>query len=227
MGPCSSTFETRTCSVIWHISARLLRAVLQQSELRPKDTSVENSVFGSLGRGNWTSTLEGIVEGLAWAPNRGRCAPPEYTRDHGKSRITLDDPIHPGADIRCRSSTDLSCFPDASFDLVITDPPFGDNIYYSDLANFFYAWLRLPLRSKYPDLFDRKLADNSGVENASKTPSTQEAVKPRWLPEEEGNERYRSLLTACWIEAHRVLKDGGLLAFTFHHSEDAQWAIVL
>ncbi len=35
------------------------------------------------------------------------------------------------------------------------------------------------------------------------------------------------MLTACWIEAHRVLKDGGLLAFTFHHSEDEQWAIVL
>ena len=127
----------------------------------------------------------------------------------------------------CHSSTDLSCFQESTFDLVITDPPFGDNIYYSDLANFFYAWLRLPLRSKYPDLFDRKLADNSGVENASKTPSTQEAVKPRWLSEEAGNERYRSLLTACWIEAHRVLKDGGLLAFTFHHSEDEQWAIVL
>ena len=27
-------------------------------------------------------------------------------------------------------------------------------------------------------------------------------------------------LTACWTEACRVLKDGGLLAFTFHHSED-------
>ena len=37
----------------------------------------------------------------------------------------------------------------------------------------------------------------------------------------------KSALTACWAEACRVLKDGGLLAFTFHHSEDAQWAIVL
>ena len=29
----------------------------------------------------------------------------------------------------------------STFDLVITDPPFGDNIFYSDLSNFFYAWL--------------------------------------------------------------------------------------
>jgi len=200
---------------------------LSNSNYAPKNLPTENSVFGSLGRGNWTSTLEGILEGLAWANEPWEGAPAELREAIGNARITLDDKILTGADIQCRSSTDLSCFQDASFDLVITDPPFGDNIYYSDLANFFYAWLRLPLRSKYPELFDRKLADNSGVENASKTPSTQEAVKPRWLSEEEGNERYRSLLTACWIEAHRVLKDGGLLAFTFHHSEDEQWAIVL
>ncbi|MGD9713927.1 MAG: DUF1156 domain-containing protein, partial [Thermomicrobiales bacterium] len=34
-------------------------------------------------------------------------------------------------------------------------------------------------------------------------------------------------LTACWKEAHRILKPGGLLAFTFHHSEDEPWVAVL
>ena len=103
-----------------------------------------------------------------------------------------------------------------SFDLVITDPPFGDNIFYSDLANFFHAWLRLPLRHEYPDLFEPE-----------KTPNAQEALAPRLLSEEEANDYYRVRLTACWAEACRVLKDGGLMAFTFHHSEDSQWAVVL
>ena len=200
---------------------------LSNSNYAPKNLPTENCVFGSLGRGNWTSTCEGIMEGLQWGIEPWDGAPAEFRESSGNSKVTLEDGILPGASIQCRSSTDLSVFEDASFDLVITDPPFGDNIYYSDLANFFYAWLRLPLKSKYPDLFDRRLADNKGVENATKTPSTQEAVKPRWLSEEQGNELYRSLLTACWIEAHRVLKDGGLLAFTFHHSEDEQWAIVI
>jgi hypothetical protein len=35
------------------------------------------------------------------------------------------------------------------------------------------------------------------------------------------------LLTACFREAHRILKPGGLLAFTFHHSEDEAWVSVL
>lgn len=35
---------------------------------------------------------------------------------------------------------------------VCTDPPYYDNIGYSDLADYFYVWLRQTLRSVYPDL---------------------------------------------------------------------------
>ena len=38
---------------------------------------------------------------------------------------------------------------------------------------------------------------------------------------------YQRLLTQCWREAHRILKPGGILAFTFHHSEDEPWVAVL
>ena len=118
--------------------------------------------------------------------------------------------------ILCKSSSDLPEYQSKSRDLVITDPPFGDNIFYSDLSNFFYAWLRLPLRHQYPELF-----------SPTRTPYAQEALAPRQLSEDEANEYYKIRLTACWLEACRVLKDGGILAFTFHHSEDSQWAIVL
>lgn len=36
--------------------------------------------------------------------------------------------------------------------LISTDPPYYDNIGYSDLSDFFYVWLRRCLRSIYPDL---------------------------------------------------------------------------
>lgn len=36
--------------------------------------------------------------------------------------------------------------------LISTDPPYYDNIGYSDLSDFFYVWLRRSLRSIYPDL---------------------------------------------------------------------------
>jgi putative DNA methylase len=37
--------------------------------------------------------------------------------------------------------------------LVSTDPPYYDNIAYADLSDFFYVWLRLSLKSVFPDLF--------------------------------------------------------------------------
>jgi len=37
--------------------------------------------------------------------------------------------------------------------VVSTDPPYYDNIYYADLSDFFYSWLRRSLRSVHPDLF--------------------------------------------------------------------------
>jgi putative DNA methylase len=37
--------------------------------------------------------------------------------------------------------------------LVSTDPPYYDNIFYADLSDFFYIWLRRSLRSVFPNLF--------------------------------------------------------------------------
>ena len=48
---------------------------------------------------------------------------------------------------------------------VSTDPPYYDNIGYSDLSDFFYIWIRRALRGLYPDLLSTLL-----------TPKTQELV---------------------------------------------------
>lgn len=37
--------------------------------------------------------------------------------------------------------------------VIVTDPPYYDNISYADLSNFFYVWLRPALRDTYPQLF--------------------------------------------------------------------------
>lgn len=41
--------------------------------------------------------------------------------------------------------------------LISTDPPYYDNIGYSDLSDFFYVWLRRTLRKIHPDLFGAML----------------------------------------------------------------------
>jgi putative DNA methylase len=41
--------------------------------------------------------------------------------------------------------------------VVATDPPYYDNVPYADLSDFFYVWLRNPLRNLLPDLFSTVL----------------------------------------------------------------------
>ena len=37
------------------------------------------------------------------------------------------------------------------YDLVITDPPFSDNLFYADLADFFYVWMRIGINHLYKE----------------------------------------------------------------------------
>jgi Adenine-specific DNA methylase containing a Zn-ribbon len=41
--------------------------------------------------------------------------------------------------------------------LIVTDPPYYDNVPYADLSDFFYVWLRHTVGSVYPDLFGTML----------------------------------------------------------------------
>lgn len=42
--------------------------------------------------------------------------------------------------------------------VIVTDPPYYDNVSYAELSDFFYVWLRPLLREIYPDLFSGILA---------------------------------------------------------------------
>ena len=209
----------------WNAGADKMEPHYSRNSFHPKLTAIENSVFGALGRGNWTSCFEGALEAAEWQKHPWELVSLEQlARTHsdlakacsGKSEKAMPlDPVAGGAVLQA-SSTELGCYQAGSFDLVITDPPFGDLVQYSELADFFYVWLRLPLKDLYPDIF-----------SADYTPKTLEAVANRFREPEDPNGFYQRLLTACWKEAHRILKPGGMVAFTFHHSEDAPWVSVL
>lgn len=211
---------------IWDKDYDKLVPSLSNNNFHPKSTYVENCVFPALGRGNWAASAEGIVEGRQWAQQPWdlisksllmRLDPELGEEISGKSaRVRPGDAMGPARALRA-SSHDLSAhLPDDSQDLVITDPPFGGLLHYSELSDFFYVWLRLVLKVRYPQDF-----------GAEYTPKTMEAVANRAREPEDPDGFYQRLLTQCWREAHRVLKAGGILAFTFHHSEDDPWVAVL
>jgi putative DNA methylase len=211
---------------IWDRDYDKLVPHMSNNNYHPKATLVENSVFPDLGRGNWQSCVAGIQEGIAWCRNPWDSLPKTElerldvglsAQVSGKSvKVSPGDPVLAKYEIDCRSSSDLRSLADESHDLVVTDPPFGGLLHYSELADFFYVWLRLPLKNRYPDLFTPEY-----------TPKALEAVANRARHPEDPDAFYQKILTECWREARRILKPGGILSFTFHHSEDEPWVAVL
>jgi len=211
---------------IWDKDYDKLVPHMSNNNYHPKSTMVENSVFSTLGRGNWESCVANVQEGLEWCGSPWESVSKSEVERidlilakviSGKSaKVTPGDLVRDGQVIDSRSSSDLRSLPDHSFDLVITDPPFGGLLHYSELADFFYVWLRLVLIDKYPDLF-----------TAEYTPKALEAVANRARHPDDADAFYQKILTECWGEAGRILKPSGILAFTFHHSEDEPWVAVL
>lgn len=110
-----------------------------------------------------------------------------------------------GIYISCESSHDTG-LPDSSVDLVVTDPPFFDNVHYSELADFFFAWQIL-----YPHGFFR-----SG-ETTRNEREVQDADSGAF------SFKLKNVLSEC----HRILKDCGTLVFTYHHSRAEGWEALI
>jgi adenine-specific DNA methylase len=101
-------------------------------------------------------------------------------------------------------ATDL---PDSSVDAVITDPPFFDNVHYSQLADFFYVW-------------QRHILGGNGTHYRDTTRCANE------VQHSEGA-AFTERLGRVWRECHRVLKADGLLVFSYHHSRNEGWRCVV
>lgn len=225
LGAFQNFLRNQNSLAFWHMTYDKLAPAMSNSNFHPKNNVVEVGVFPPMGYGPWSSTVEVLFNGGEWAQNPWEAVSAEYLKRDASSVATeisgKSEKVYPsdrllGAETYCGSSTDLTYAPTASVDLVITDPPFGGLLHYSELSDFFYVWLRLVLKDKYPEYF-----------RADYTPKSLEAVANRAREPEDPDGFYQRLLTQCWREAHRALKPGGLLAFTFHHSEDAPWVSVL
>lgn len=97
--------------------------------------------------------------------------------------------------------------PDDSVDAVITDPPYFDYVHYSELSDFFYAWLSPVLHNRYSWFAKLNSSDKGEVQHKD----------PRFFARQ---------LASVFKESCRVLKDDGVLAFSFHHSKSEGWAAI-
>ena len=112
----------------------------------------------------------------------------------------------------CGSSNNIPV-PTDTIDLIITDPPYFDNVMYAELSDFYFVWLRLGLRDFY-DFFQPDY-----------TPKIPEVIKNIKLEKDDFD--YQNRLKNVFLDCNRILKDDGLLIFTFHHKKMKAWASLI
>jgi adenine-specific DNA methylase len=122
------------------------------------------------------------------------------------------------ATITQSSATSLP-YPDNYFDAVITDPPYYDNVPYSDLSDFFYVWLKRTIGDLYPELFSTPL-----------TPKSQEIVQNPVRHDgdrERAKQFFEDMLTQAFKEIYRVLKPEGIACIVFAHKSTDAWETII
>jgi putative DNA methylase len=182
--------------------------------LKPERTPIEANVWGTPKSSGSFSTLfkTRLLRALdykaapfeAQSGDTGKafdCSEP--FSDHVGTSWPIDGNLAPrGIYLSCGSS-DKTDLPSGSVDYVVTDPPFFDNVHYSELADFFYAW-----ESLYPRGF------------ITPGETTRQA---REVQDTDAN-AFSEKLRAVFGECHRVLKNNGLLVFSYHHSRTEGWS---
>ena len=96
-----------------------------------------------------------------------------------------------------RSTTQAAFLPPNSVDYIFTDPPFGDNLMYSELNFLWEGWLKVF------------------------TNQTPEAVIAK--SQKKGFDAYTSLMESCFQTYYRALKPGRWMTVVFHNSRNAVW----
>lgn len=109
-------------------------------------------------------------------------------------------------EITCGDSSNVD-LDDETIDFVITDPPFFDNVHYSELADFFLPWHKILFSEEdmYKTETTRNLAEVQDVDSI----------------------KFSSKLQLVFAECNRVLKKDGLLIFSYHHSKDDGWTSLI
>lgn len=187
---------------------------------------VENNVWGAkLGTGSFIKTIDKIVRGkkfcsevydISTITKNGKI---EVEKKYS-SETVLTTPINTWEQLdtehpllHCGDSSSLDFIPDNSVNIVLTDPPFGANVMYSELIDFFHSWN-----------YHSSLATDLGFTTPLSPKLEEIVVNPVHGKKQED---YESGLVRVFSECCKKLKDNGLLIFSFHDRSIDSWLSIL
>lgn len=214
----SNSLDSNCTFAFYPVARQSMARMFTSHDFHPHLSFVENNLWGREDAGyTFPTFFQTVVEGKQFATEPYELKP-HPTKDGSAVKVPAGEKL-PAQDIRsvvnlnCQSSEQIPFLKDSSLNLVITDPPYAGNVNYSELADFFYVWLRLILAKTHPAFAPDatpKVAEI--IENPTRGKSVDDFEKG---------------LTTVFRECARVLQNDGILAFTFHHAEGSAWEAVI
>jgi adenine-specific DNA methylase len=187
----------------WHAPHAVMRSVFDRHDYSFKPTFSEMAPCNS-------------GSGLDWAIDNVLEAHEEI------ARLCKESESKP-VEVTLGSATNLPHVADGSITAVVVDPPYADNVQYSELADFFYVWLKRTQGHRRPEWFSTYLCehDQEAVVNISRHRdggrlSAKEA-------REAAHTFYQKLMTDTFRECRRILRDDGVLTVMFTHKKQEAW----
>lgn len=158
---------------------------------------VETNLLSPVGRGTIPRRLESARKAMNWLGEARALDRLRHAQSSARRRA-----FSSGALI-VTGSSERQLLSDETARLVLTDPPYHDDLQYGELARLFHAWMKEAMSVSPPD-------------------ETSEAVPNRVRGTD--TEDYQRLVASCLAESRRTLRDDGRLVLTFHNKDIAAWA---
>mgnify|MGYP002760614242 CR=1 FL=1 len=195
---------------MYNYTANKIESALHRMKAFPPQLDlIEGNLWGAeFGRGTFTNTWDMLKRGVEYASE-----PTERFLDDGETQETdvFAQPIGEDSDIFQGDMREITA--EDEYDAVITDPPYYDNVIYSEVSDYFYVWQKILLEDEYPG-FDRE-----------KTPRAESIVTNPYL--DKTAEDFEHEIGEALTVIRRALTADGVLAFTYHHSDSESWGELL
>jgi putative DNA methylase len=180
--------------------------------------------------GTWLRSLQNIVEGLSYLASA-------VSGSSSKVRVLLDDAIS------------LSKLGEERFDLIVTDPPYRDDVPYTELSDFYYDWLKRALIDVedgvlkprfYPEAFfeciDEKCTGFTEIRaqwerfaplEISVNSGRAEFFKKIVGVEAGSDMDFEEKLSKAFKRMAELLKDDGLIVTYYAHMDPSAWTALI
>ena len=174
----------------------------------PMGVAEANSWGSEFGKGRFTSMRDMVTSGIEYAH-----APTDRSIQDGSMVETskFSQPVGENSTVLQGDLRELEF--DGEFDAVITDPPYYDNIVYSEISDFYYVWQKIVLEDEY----------NCFQED--KTPRIESIVTNPY--HDKTKEDFEVEIRESFRKIREALKTNGVLSFTYHHSDSESWGELL